>query len=44
MEDQKDKSGGAAATATLEDNTFEALEKDFQDVGYYGWLCTTVSG
>ena len=29
MEEQK---GGAAATATIEDNTFEALEKDFQEV------------
>lgn len=31
MEEQKDKSGGGAA-ATIEDNTFEALEKDFQEV------------
>ena len=30
MEEQK--GGGAAATATIEDNTFEALEKDFQEV------------
>ena len=32
MEDQKEKTGGAAATSTIEDNTFEALEKDFQEV------------
>ncbi len=30
MEEQK--GGGAATTATTEDNTFEALEKDFQEV------------
>ena len=30
MEEQK--GGGSAATATIEDNTFEALEKDFQEV------------
>ena len=30
MEEQK--GGGAAATANIEDNTFEALEKDFQEV------------
>jgi hypothetical protein len=30
MEEQK--GGSAAATATIEDNTFEALEKDFQEV------------
>ena len=33
MEEQK--GGGAAATATIEDNTFEALEKDFQEVKSY---------
>ena len=32
MEEGKEKGEGAAATTTIEDNTFEALEKDFQEV------------
>ena len=49
MDEGKEKGEGAAATNTIEDNTFEALERDFQEVrdknlktvlwrGYYLWL------